>query len=179
MHSSSLKRKLSATSASIDGLPCHSNGSTAGRNPRTASALRPAAAAAAVAERVHLPNGVPSGAAPDLSPKRRRLSRQQQQADDGVPPPSPDRSGAAAAPSAASPGERQKGSKQQLKGANDCASAQEQPSEAGTADTDSTGACLCTPHHSGMPGHVTQLPVICHICSSTNKVCRLSLWQRN
>ncbi|BDA41002.1 probable ubiquitin carboxyl-terminal hydrolase 42 at N-terminal half [Coccomyxa sp. Obi] len=141
VHSSSLKRKLS-TSASLDGLPCHSGVSSAGRTPRAASSLRPAAAAKAVAERAHLPNGVPSsnavdsGVARDVSPKRRRLIRQQQQAEGGVPLPSPDLSGAAAAPSAASPGEQEKGSGQQQTGPNGHSSTQEQPSE---ANTDSAG----------------------------------------
>ncbi len=157
MHSSSLKRKLSSTSASLDGLPCHSGATSAGRTPRTSSILRPAPAAAAAAERAHLPNGVASGAvdsetARDVSPKRRRRTvRQQQLADGGVPPPSPHLSGAAAGPSAASPGERGKGFVQQQQGR---VSAQEQPSEARTADTDTAGGYLGTPHARHAPAEV-------------------------
>lgn len=163
VHSSSLKRKLS-TSASLDGLPCHSNGSTAGRTPRNAFTLRPAAAATAAVERAHLPNGIPSGVAPDLSPKRRRLSRHHVQADGGVPPPSPDVSGVTATPSAPSPGELGKGSGQQQKGPNGRVSAQEQRSEAGPVNSDSAGGYFRTPHASHVP---TELHCTCHLSELT------------
>ncbi|KAK9916917.1 hypothetical protein WJX75_008782 [Coccomyxa subellipsoidea] len=155
LHSSALQRKLSST-ASLDGLSCHS----AGRATRAAaSKMRPAAAA----DRGHLPNGVPSlrppgstlagstsgadseeaaGAPPARSPKQRRLSRQQQEVETGnnnAALPKPDLSGVAcvgAAASAASQEKQEKGSVQQQQGSK---SSRQESSAAGTSDSDSAG----------------------------------------
>jgi hypothetical protein len=158
LHSSALQRKLSST-ASLDGLSCHS----AGRATRAAaSKMRPAAAA----DRGHLPNGVPSlrppgstlagstsgadseeaaGAPPARSPKQRRLSRQQQEVETGnnnAALPKPDLSGVAcvgAAASAASQEKQEKGSVQQQQGSK---SSRQESSAAGTSDSDSAGTGL-------------------------------------
>lgn len=185
LHSSALQRKLSST-ASLDGLSCHS----AGRATRAAaSKMRPAAAA----DRGHLPNGVPSlrppgstpagsasgadseeaaGAPPARSPKQRRISRQQQEVETGnknAALPKPDLSGVAcvgAAASAASQEKQEKGSVQQQQGSK---SSRQELSAAGTSDSDSAGTGLFAPSGKSCVKLVRHNSICCYTSTCCSK----------